>query len=80
MILVTKTFDQTHVCICMVDHTLLLLLLLIHTFGVKKLRRHNKSATDHQMPIPLAVTKRLRRSTGHIMVIVRYSDQQGSIP
>ena len=61
----------------------LLLLLLIHTFSVlslqlKKLRRHNKSALDLSNANPACGHKELRRSTGHIMVTTRYSDQQGS--
>ena len=62
---------------------LLLLLLLIHTFSVlflrlKKLRRHNKSAIDLSNANPACGHKEVRRSTGHIMVTTRYSDQQGS--
>ena len=62
---------------------LLLLLLLIHTFSVlslqlKKLRRHNKSAKDLSNANPACGHKQVRRSTGHIMMTTRYSDQQGS--
>ena len=62
---------------------LLLLLLLIHTFSVlslqlKKLRWHNKSALDLSNSNPACGHKEVRRSTGHIMVTTRYSDQQGS--
>ena len=62
---------------------LLLLLLLIHTFSVlslqlKKLRWHNKSAIDLSNANPACGHKEVRRSTGHIMVTTRYSDQQGS--
>ena len=61
----------------------LLLLLLIHTFSVlslrlKKLRRHNKSAIDLSNANPACGHKEVRRSTGHIIVTTRYSDQQGS--
>ena len=61
----------------------MLLLLLIHTFSVlslqlKKLRRHNKSAIDLSNANPACGHKEVRRSTGHIMVTTRYSDQQGS--
>ena len=61
----------------------LLLLLLIHTFSVlslqlKKLRWHNKSAIDLSNANPACGHKEVRRSTGHIMVTTRYSDQQGS--
>ena len=62
-----------------------LLLLLIHIFSVllslqlKKLRRHNKSALDlSNANNPACGHKEVRRSTGHIMVTTRYSDQQGS--
>ena len=59
------------------------LLLLIHTFSVlslqqKKLRRHNKSAIDLSNANPACGHKKVRRLTSHIMVITRYSDQQGS--
>ena len=62
---------------------LFLLLLLIHSFSVlslqlKKLRQHNKSATDLSNANPACGHKEVRRSTGHIMVPTRYSDQQGS--
>ena len=62
---------------------LLLLLLLIHTFSVlslqlKKLRRRNKSAIDLSNANPACGHKEVRRSTGHIMVTTRYSNQQGS--
>ena len=62
---------------------MLLLLLLIHTFSVlslqlKKLRRHKKSAIDLSNANPACGHKEVRRSTGHIMVTTRYSDQQGS--
>ena len=65
------------------NHLLLLLLLLIHTFSVlslqlKKLRWHNKSALDLSNANPACGHKEVRRSTGHIMVTTRYSDQQGS--
>ena len=58
-------------------------LLLIHTFSVlslqlKKLRWHNKSAIDLSNANPACGHKEVRRSTGHIMVTTRYSDQQGS--
>ena len=57
--------------------------LLIHTFSVlslqlKKLRRHNKSAIDLSNANPACGHKEERRSTGHIMLTTRYSDQQGS--
>ena len=57
--------------------------LLIHTFSVlslqlKKLRQHNKSAIDLSNANPACRHKKVRRSTGHIMVTTRYSDQQGS--
>ena len=57
--------------------------LLIHTFSVlslqlKKLRWHNKSAIDLSNANPACGHKEVRRSTGHIMVTTRYSDQQGS--
>ena len=63
----------------------MLLLLLIHTFSVlslqlKKLRRRNKSAIDLSNANPACGHKAVRRSTGHIMVTTRYSDQQGSKP
>ena len=59
------------------------LLLLIHIISVmslqlKKLRRHNKSAIDLSNANPACGHKEVRRSTGHIMVTIRYSDQQGS--
>ena len=62
---------------------LLLLLLLIHTFSVlslqlKKLRWHNKSAIDLSNANRTCGHKEVRRSTVHIMVTTRYSDQQGS--
>ena len=65
------------------EQLLLLLLLLIHTFSVlslqlKKLRRRNKSAIDLSNANPACGHKEVRRSTGHIMVTTRYSDQQGS--
>ena len=58
-----------------------LLLLLIHTFSVlslqlKKLRWHNKSAIDLSNANPACGHKEVRRSTGHIMVTTRYSDQR----
>ena len=58
-------------------------LLLIHTFSVlsaqlKKLRCHNKSAIDLSNANPACGHEEVRRSTGHIMVTTRYSDQQGS--
>ena len=61
----------------------MLLLLLIHTFSVlslqlKQLRWHNKSAIDLSNANPACGHKEVRRSTGHIMVTTRYSDQQGS--
>ena len=62
----------------------LLLLLLTHIFNVlslqlKKLRRHKKkSAIDPSNVNPACGHKEVRRSTGHIMVTTRYSDQQGS--
>ena len=61
----------------------IVLLLLIHTFSVlslqpKKLRRHNKSAIDLSNANPACSHKEVRRSTGHIMVTTRYSDQQRS--
>ena len=62
---------------------MLLLFLLIHTFSVlslrlKKLRRRNKSAIDLSNANPACGHKKVRRSTGHIMVTTCYSDQQGS--
>ena len=56
---------------------------LIHTFSVlslqlKKLRGHNKSAIDLSNANPACGHKEVRRSTGHIMVTTRHSDQQGS--
>ena len=66
-----------------VKSNFVLLLLLIHTFSVlslqlKKLRWHNKSAIDLSNANPACGHKEVRRSTGHIMVTTRYSDQQGS--
>ena len=63
--------------------SLLLLLLMIHTISalslqLKKLRCHNKSAIDLSNANPACGHKEVRRSTGHIMVTTRYSDQQGS--
>ena len=60
-----------------------ILLLLIHTFSVsslqlKKLRWHNKAPIDLSNASPACGHKEVRRSTGHIMVTTRYSDQQGS--
>ena len=60
-----------------------LLWLLVHTFSVlslqlKKLRRHNKSVIDLSNVNPARGHKEVRRSTGHIMVTARYSNQQGS--
>ena len=62
---------------------LLLLLLLVHTFNVlslqlKKLRRHYKSGIDLSNANTACGHKEVPRSTGHIMVTTRYSDQQGS--
>ena len=62
---------------------MLLLLLLIHTFSVlsvqlKKLLRHNKSAIDLSNADPGCGRKKLPRSTGPIVMITRYSGQQGS--
>ena len=59
------------------------MLLFIHTFSVlslqlKKLRGHNELAIDLLNAHPACGHKEVRRSTGHIMVTVRYSDQQGS--
>ena len=59
------------------------LLLLIHIFSIlslqlKKIRWHNKSAIDLSNANPACGLKGVRRSTGHIMVTTRYSDQQGS--
>ena len=59
------------------------LLLLIHTSSVlslqlNKLRRHNKSAIDLSNANPACGHEKVPRSTGHIMVTTRYSDQQGS--
>ena len=53
----------------------------MHTFSVlslqlKKLRGHNKSAIDLSNVNPSCGHKEVRRSTGHIMVTTRYSDQQ----
>ena len=45
---------------------------------LKKLRCHNKSAIDLSNANPACGHKEVRRSTGHIMVTTRYSDQQGS--
>ena len=66
-----------------IGRLLLLLLLLIHTFSVlslqlKKLRRYNKSAIDLSNANPACGHKEVRRSTAHIMVTTRYSDEQGS--
>ena len=57
--------------------------MLIHTFSVlslqlKKSWRHNKSAIDLSNASPACGHKEVQRSTGHIMVTTRYSDQQGS--
>ena len=62
---------------------LLLLRLLIHTVSVlplqlKKLRGHTKSAIELSNANPACGPKEVRRSTGHLMVTTRYSDQQGS--
>ena len=59
------------------------LLLLVHMFSVlslqlKKLWRHNKSAIDLSNADPACGHKEVRRSTGHIMMTIRYSDQQVS--
>ena len=59
------------------------LVVLIHAFSVlslqlKKRGRHNKSAIDLSNANPACGHKEVRRSTGHIMVTTRYSDQQGS--
>ena len=43
-----------------------------------KLRRHNKTAIDLSNANPTCGHKEVPRSTGHIMVTTRYSDQQGS--
>ena len=64
-------------------YTILNLFFLIHTFSVlylqlNKLRGHNKSAIDLSNANPACVHKEVRRSTGHIIVTTRYSDQQGS--
>ena len=58
----------------------MLLLLLIHTFSVlflqlKKLRWANKSAIDLSNANPACLHKEVPRSTGHIVVTTRYSDQ-----
>ena len=55
---------------------------LIHTFtilslGLKKLRWHNKSAIDLSNANPDRGHKELQRSTGHIMLKARHSNQQG---
>ena len=60
-----------------------IIMLLTHAFNVlslklKKLRRHNKSAIDLSNANPACGHKQVRRSTGHITVTTRYSDQQGS--
>ena len=57
--------------------------MLIHKFSVlslqlKKLRRHNKSAIDLSNTSPGRGHKEVRRSTAHIMVTARYSNQQDS--
>ena len=63
---------------------LLLLLLLIYTFSVlslqlKKLQRHNKSGiVGLSNGIPARGHKEVRRSTGHIILAARYSNQQRS--
>ena len=56
---------------------------MIPTFSVlslqlKKLRRRNKSAIDLSNANPACGHKEVLRSTGHIVVTTRYSDQQGS--
>ena len=61
----------------------LLLSLMIHTFSVlsfqlKKLRWHNKSAIALSNGNPVRGHEEVRRSTGHIMVATRYSDQHRS--
>ena len=71
------------VCIVFTKSHVLLLLLVIHTFTVlslqlKKLRWHNKSAIDLSNANPACGHKEVPRSTGHIVVTTRYSDQQGS--
>ena len=60
-----------------------LLLLLLHIFSVlslqlNKLRRHKESATDLSNDSPARGHKEVRKSTGHIMVTTRYSNQHGS--
>ena len=60
-----------------------LMLLLIHTFSVlslqlKKLRGHSESYQDLSNANSARGHKEGRRSRGHIMVITRYSNQQGS--
>ena len=57
------------------------LFLLIYTFSVlslqlKKLRWHNRSVIDLSIANPACGHKEVTRSTGHIMVATRYSDQQ----
>ena len=61
----------------------MLLLVLIHAFSVlplqlKKLRWHNESAIDLSNANPACGHKEVPRSTGHIMVAARYSDQPRS--
>ena len=56
---------------------------MIYTFSVlplhlKKLQRRNESAIDLSNVNPARGHKEVRRSTGHIMVTIRYSSQQGS--
>ena len=60
-----------------------LLSLLIHTFSIlslqlKKLRLHNESVIDLSNANPTRGHKEVRKSTSHIRVTTRYSDQQGS--
>ena len=57
-------------------------MLLIHIFSalslqLKKLRWHNKSAMDLSNANPACGHKEAGKSTGHIMVTTRYSNQEG---
>ena len=78
-----KIKNKTDLVIFLIGFSFPLLVLLIHTFSVlslqlKKLRWHNKSAIDLSNANPACGHKAVPRSTGHIMVTTRYSDQQGS--
>ena len=57
--------------------------MVVYTFSVlsfqsEKLRLYNKSAIDLSNVNPARGHKEVQRSTGHIIVTTRYSDQEGS--